>query len=522
MPKRLSFLDQRTASWVLVAATIVLIALYLRIHAALIPNPWPITVREAAFILQTEALLNPESAPMYSLESVPENTNLYGPLYPLSAAPLAALLPGEPYLAHRLTVAVFLVATCLLIGVTVSKVAGRTIGFAGAGLFYAATVATPSIAAGPDTLATLLYVAAICVFARSGPTRGGIASVVILGLLALLAKPYTVWVIPCMIVYIAWRRSLLTGAYCFLGTAMATTAAMALVSWRWPEYFFSVLFIHSAAATRELSFLTTQLAEFSWLNFAPLLLLLVLAPYKKLFAQTKQWSWKADAFKLSDHYLTWCVFMAIAAAMPLFLSLGWHGGAYIIYFNHLWLAPLLIASLSLLTGGLSPRKHAAARFLLTANAAVLILLLPPAPAAPETINLSNAGTILADPVFEPIRRLYPGSAIVDNGQAEYWVRNAKTHGGDLRKRQVHEWEAHLTRELNDRTYDTLLLGIPYLYSRDALLTTESMSPALVNNYEFRGKRKLPVYFLPFRNRKLYGKLPISILLFTKKEDAPLP
>ncbi len=514
-------INQRTVSILMACATIALIGMYLRIHASLLATPWPITVREAAFILQTEALLDPSAPPMYSPESTPDNVNLYGPLYPLAAAPLAALFPNQPYLAHRLTVALFLLGTCLLLGWALAKHSRNIVGFAAAGIFYAATVATPSVAAGPDTLATFLYVAAIVIFTETGPTIKGISAAICVGLLALLAKPYAVWIIPCVIAYITWAHSIRRGIYCALGTIIVSAMGAWLVATWWPEYFFSVFLIHSASASRYPEVLTSQLLEFSWLNFAPIALLLLLLPYRQFLRQALRWRWHSGKLTIPplDHRPTWCVFMALAALLPLLLSLGWHGGAHIIYFNHLLLAPLLIAALTLEAQVSDLGRSLGAKLLVVANIALLITFIPPPPPLPKAVNLSNAGKVLVDPVLEPVRRLYPGADVVDNAQTEYWIRHAKEYGNKDRQARARQWETNLTNQLNNRVYDTLLLANPYAHSRPALLTTEGMSDALIMNYDIRGKKTVPAYFLPFRNREAYGIVPLTLFVFSKKSDA---
>ena len=62
---------------------LLILVCYARVHLATISEPWPLTVRESANIINALAHAQPDAASAYSWESIPEYANLYGPLYPL-------------------------------------------------------------------------------------------------------------------------------------------------------------------------------------------------------------------------------------------------------------------------------------------------------------------------------------------------------------------------------------------------------------------------------------------------------
>ena len=512
-------LGGRGGAWLLVAALMLAAALHFRVHMGVLGLAWPVTVREPAFILQTEAILDPRTPAMYSPESLPEQTNLYGPLYPLAAAPFAALLPNEPYLAHRLTVTFSLLGSCALLGWAASRRGGRLSGASVALLFYCATVSSPSLAAGPDTLATFFYIGAIVLVQELGLRRRTIVGVTALALLALMTKPYSVWVLPCFLVYVAWRHSLRRAL------EMAGIASLMLIvwllgaHWLWPEYFSSVFLVHAQAATRHFFHLKQQVIQFSWHYFAPLLLIFLFAPYRAILAESVQWRWNAQTFpedKRERHHHIWPLFMSAGAAAPLLVSMGWHAGAHMIYFNHLLLPPLLIAATNLAAPGATGSRSIVANLSLGANALLLAFITPAMPSPPTAIDLTAAGRTLVDPLLEPLRRTNAEVERVDNAQAEYWVSSSIKGDSTARRSRALAWEQDLTRKIESRYYKTLILATRSIYVRDTLQGAYHNSRALEENYSLVGSFDVNVYCVYFRYRNVFGKVPVPVYVYTRR------
>lgn len=511
----------KAAGLILGACLLITVALHLRVHVGVLGTPWPATLREAAFVLQTEALLDPGAPALYSPESLPEQTNLYGPLYPLAAAPFAALLPDEPYLAHRLAVSVFLLAACALLGWSAARRGGRLAGGVVAGLFYCAMVASPSLAAGPDTLATMLYIAVIVVVAELGCSRLAVLTGTLLALLALMAKPYAVWVLPCFLVYVAWRHSPRRGLEAALFATLAVGVWMAAAHRAWPEYFSSVFLIHAQSATRHFAVLRSQVLEFSSLHFAPLLLVLLFAPYRTICAKV----WKRPRAKPADGTQPnadacsiWPLFMSAGAAALLLGSMGWHSGAHLIYFNHLLLPPLLLAAVDLAAPSGQTRRGAIANVLLLSNVIVVLLLVPAAPAPPKDIDLTGHLPALVDPLLEPLRRSQADVELVDNAQAEYWVASALLGKNQARRDRALSWERSLTGKIERGHYHTIMLApVGARHIRRPIEGLDGLSPALDLHYQQVGYLDVPIYYAYFRNRELFGRAPMRVRIFIRRD-----
>lgn len=502
---------------------IALLFSYARIHGATLSELWPLNLREPANIINTEALLDPTAPPMYYWDSLPEQTNLYGPLYPLAAAPLTYLLCDTPYLAHRLTNALLLILSCGIIGFLISAKAGRPMGAVGAILFYVATVASPSIAAGPDLLAVFFYIIAIGAIHHFGFNWKSIFFCTVFAFCGLLTKPYTILVIPGMLTYgylfISPKRALLAA------TAIATACVLGyfILSNVLPAYSHCVFGIHGHYATRHLETLLGQTWEFTYLHFAVLALFALSFPYRSLF--------KSNTLSLARFYgdqpllvrpIGFDRFMTVAAGAALLLFLGWHGGAYLIYFNHLLLPPLLLAGLS--NSGLLTKRPYLSQALLGANALLILYLMPPMPKGetyPDFITpLANeTEPLLITPALEPLRRILPTARLTDNSQAEYLV-NFDLQNESPSHAKTSAWLEKESAKIEAKTYKYLLLS--NMYDHPHLFVQGKPMTPLTSNYEVVGFFNIHVYHAPFRERNRFGKQPIPIFIFKRIEASTTP
>lgn len=507
--------------WLAALALLVLLP-YAWIHARVIADPLPVAVREAAFILQTEALLDPAAPPMYAWAGQPENANLYGPLYPLLVAPAVRLAPAHPYGAHRVMVGIFLLTGAVLLGVAVARGGGSAQGVVAGVWYYVAQVATPSIAAGPDLLATLFYVGALVVVGRWGWGWRPVVASLALGLAGLLTKPYTVLVVPGLLTYlflfVSPRRGLLAG----LGTALVVAVGGWALASIWPAYFFSVFDLHATFASRVLSELRHQVQEFSMLNFALLGLLVPLlgaAGRRNAWTVLPPWTrrWNAPLVVAPPRWPAW---MVLLAAVALLGSLGWHGGAFLIYFNHLLLPPLL-----LLTLGGAPMLSAPTRWpwrplLLVANLAWLGWLRPAVPEIQPLPLFRATDRVLVDPVLEPVARQQAGIDVVEGGQTEYLVIHALTQADGPALAAANRWEQQLAARLHGGAYDYLVLG--NYYNRRMLMMKGEPTEFLLQHYELVGYQSVRPYFLSFRQRDRYGRNEARLAIWRHRPAAGGP
>lgn len=521
-PRRNAFNSRSNAVvWV---AFLLLLILYVRLHAAILGEFLPVTLREAAFIVQTNALRDASQPPMYSWASIPEQANLYGPLYPTVALPLVALLPDSPYLAHRVTTGFFLIAASFLLGWSISRRAGALNGWIGAVLFYAANVASPSLAAGPDTLATALYVLAILVVLHRGCTPAAISVSFVLGLLALLTKPYAVLAIPGLLVYLFLFKS--PKAALASGVCLGVTCLVGYLTLQrlFPAYAVSVFGVHAAFATRSLARLTAQVVEFSYLHYFLLLLFFASFPWRQLWGSCKAVFGRRDWRQpLLTYDLGWDRFMALVAGLAILGSLGWHGGAHLIYFNHLLLPPLLLASLSGCELGWRGRPPAVWTAIALSNALLLGILLPADPKhepVPQAVlqALQTAPRSLIDPLLEPYSRLYNTVTLVDNGEAEYLVQYADWQPQGPLADRIRQWECRQRDMFTTTNCKYILLcSVTHAYLHD----NQAFATALNTHYRTLGSFRLYPYYAYFRNRAAFGNnAGVEIVVLERQEARP--
>ncbi len=500
---------------------LVLFLIYAHLHFAAIVEHLPLNYREPAYILNTQAFLEKDKPPPYSWASLPEQTNLYGPLYVYASAPLALLLEQTPYVAHRLTSGIFLVLSCGMIGILIATKNGKLYGFVGATLFYLANVASPSIAAGPDTLAVFFYVSAIYFLHSFGFEKRAIALSAIFGIAGFLTKPYVVLIIPGMLIYgylfVSPRKALLAAsaiASSFLGTFIALWYFM-------PAYFTSVILVHFHYRLRDFNTLLEQSFEFAFLNFAVVALFLWHFPWRKLrqigpVSMTRLFG-NQPLFRSPIGLDN---FMAIIAAGILLLSMGWHSGNYMVYYNHLLLPPLLIAAFS--GAGLPDSRRVLVKSLLLANALLLILLKPSLPGGegyPDWFDavIKEEEPILVDPVLEPLSRLSGTVHLVDNGQAEYLVNYYHLSKKAPSQIKPDEWLAEETIKIRSGTYRYLIL-MPF-HNRAHLIFAGDLREPLAAGYDLVGELKINIYHSDFRNRSRFGLNDDQMLVFKRKEIA---
>ncbi|MGB0370684.1 MAG: hypothetical protein ACPGN3_04985 [Opitutales bacterium] len=501
--------------WLVVSVLLLLFSLYSRLHFGVVDEFWPLTPRESSFILIVEGLLEPEAPAMYSTDSLPQFTNLYGPIYPLVVSLSGSLHQNDPYLTQRILVGIFILIGSVLIGFIVAFRAGVMCGLWGAILYYVGMVGSPSIAAGPDSLAVLLYIAGIAFALRSSFSIGEIMVVVLLGFLGLLTKPYVVLIIPSVLTYVylfvSPRRALLAALF----TLGITVLGGLFINDLWPAYFHSVFAIHAGYTTRVLGELVRQCLAFGSLFFFPILIFFLNFPYKcfKKFRLSPLRLYFGDA-SVFQKAIGFDRFMTIVAAAALLSSLGWHGGAFLIYFLHLLLPPLLISVFS--SGALLFAGWKC--LLLITNALVLLAQIPRNPKTsefPKFLAMTLESKVLLDPVLEPLSRVAKDAELVDNGQAEYLINFNLERTGPYSE-LIERYEKIQRMALSDKHYDFIFLSP--VHNRRNFIEYTKVMPTLSESYKLVGSIDIPVYFLYFRHRDQFGRGQNKILVFAPRKN----
>lgn len=492
---------------------------YSVLHWTLITDPMPLAMREAAPIVigadYADRLKEGDLLP-YGLEEYPGSVSVYGPTYTMLTGALQAAFGSNPYVLHRISVALTLLFASLLIGALIWKRSGFHFGLLVAVWFYLIQIASLTVTAGPSALAVLFYVLGIAAILQFGPGRLGLFLAIAAGFLGLLTKPYASLVIPAALIYVylfhSPRRALIAAGM----TAVATVLLLILATALMPTYFHSVFQIHSAYATRIFDNLLSQSLVFSKLNFGLIVGFFAALPLSGYAIRKWEISSLWGTAPLVQPDIRFDRLLVLVASAVLFISLGWHGGAYLIYFNHLLLPPLLLAACGYLVKG--TRVSFFVQVLLIVNIVLLIVWRPPLRADTKT-NLSVMSQLmgksaLVDPVFAPYAQLFTKVELIDNGQTEYLVYYDQHHESRFSGRSAN-WQKELTAQIESGKYEMLFLAPQF--SREALVDKGKLSESLKRHYELVRTIRMPIYFTHFRDWSLFGSGHAKVYLFQRRD-----
>lgn len=493
---------------------------YFVLHWTLIVDPMPLTMREAAPIVisgtYAEQLKDGLTLP-YAVEQYPASTSVYGPVYTILAGSLQAVFEVNPYFLQRGFVAFTMIASAILCGLLVSRQSDLCGGFLAAVWFYAIQVTYSMAAAGPSALAVLFYLLGIASILYFGPGWRGLVLAILAGFLGLLTKPYAALVIPAALIYVYLFHSPRRALIAACGTVVVSCLLAILISVSMPTYFHSVFQIHSAYATRYLDHLLSQTYLFTKLNFSLLAAFLVIFPFTKLkvTGPTIKRLWGTQPIIQPD--IGFDRLMVLVAVAALFLSLGWHAGTYMTYFNHLLLPALLIAAFR--CKGIRETPYFIVRLTLICNLALLIVWRPPLRAESnnhlEVMSLLVGQSALVDPVFQPYASLLKNVEVIDHGQTEYLVNYDLNHKGRFSDLSA-AWEKHLVSEIQSGEHSFILLA-PH-YNRRALIFGGASSGLLHRLYERTHVVRIPIYFLHFKDPSLFGQGHAEVFIFQKRDE----
>lgn len=324
---------------------------------------------------------------------------LYGFLYPLLGHAVHALFGGDVLLELRLLTYAFTLSTAALAARLVYEESRRTwaVALAFVLLLSVGWQNVPGVAS-PASLGTFLLLLALRL-SRRGPVAPAVLTV-----LLFYVKPYFVALYLPLQVYFALRgrREGITYFAAFALTGVLSVVAVRAV---WPYYYIYNMVHHATAASASMPHLLRQLA-WSALYFLPLLW---------LFGRTlKQHIREAYALAAVCLFVVW-------------LRLGMHTGAFMTYVFHLWLPPLVVASLARV-GEVRRQNFFAAGVLLLAVVAAHKHLLPDPPGAEERAAWETVArqmercepgrTVCLSPMMASVASAC-GQRVADNGQAQY-------------------------------------------------------------------------------------------------------
>ncbi len=353
----------------------------------------------------------------------------YGPGYPTLVQPL--LRAGvELYFAHRLVNLVAILATsAVIVRLLLANGTSRRVACGAATIFYALNAGSYSIQARPDFL-VLLEITGLLALGEAvirGCVRLGWRFGLIFGLVALggfFTKAYALFAWGAVLAYLAvgvnWR-----GAFVAVGVSGALlVGGITLFATQNPLYVLEVFRGQIVQASPSFAWLRQQAADFALLA-GGLLAAILLPAAINLGRRLREKTPAANASAAAPHAVgNYWAGQALLATAGLLIGPGWHTGAYLTYFLHLLLVPLVM-----LAGVRAAKASAPAQtwfdLALIANLAVLITVAPGWPRDDPTWGelrediLHEPGRVAVDYLMEPIAREKPGIAVVSTGQTGY-------------------------------------------------------------------------------------------------------
>lgn len=349
----------------------------------------------------------------------------YGPGYPTFMRPFLAL-GGDVYLTHRIANLGTLIAIVALLARLLRSVGCPRVSVAALlAIFYALNAGSYSIQARPDFLVLLEIVGLLAL--GEAVARGRVAQTLLidvaLGLLALLGfftKAYSLaaWgaTIGYFLFFRDWRKALRAA---FVG-GVILAAGIAVFATLNPLYKLQVYHGQIAQANPSASWLGYQTGHF--LLLAGGVLLVGLTGLR--FVRRPEAPIEPARPACSAGYWRWHAAMAV---LVLVAGPGWHTGAYLTYFFHLLLVPMLMLAghaIHSARGALVPLQT----FALVANLMVLAVLAPAWPHADDGWKevrvdvLAEPGRVAVDYLLEPLVRERPSLHLISTGASGYTVK----------------------------------------------------------------------------------------------------
>lgn len=499
----------RFSPLIFIALLATAVSFYGVIHWRVIWMQEPVALREPAVIIGMRGYLNPDAPRLYTLESLPEYTNLYGMGYIWAAAPFAKWLPFSEYSNLRLANAFFLAVLLITIVSSLQKADWFLRAFIVVAV-YCIFVRSPSMAASPDVLGCLLYTLSWVVAVRGRFGAWPLVCSVVISAGAFLTKPYCVLGVGGIATYLFLFRSKKIGLAYTGGAGLFFVLSLLVVKHYYPYYFEAVVGVHAAATSRRLVHGLKQWGEFAaLLPVCCILAAIVTAKFIKKQATSVKILIATEGPLINlDRPPTGYGWGAAVAAAALAVSLSWHGGAYLIYFSHL-LLPLLVLSVSE-----SDLRARIPLWVYCLNIASLLVLAPSLPlkgASHDWLVLQSAVRELAnpylDPYFESLRR--PGRPISDNGQSEYLLI-AGSLGSEARLREMsRRFAKRYVQDFEEQKYDALIL------IRKAYFHVVA-NDQIEQNYQLVADYKVRPYYQSFLHPIRFGVDDAQVVVYLPK------
>ena len=361
-----------------------------RTHYKFISHPYQIEYREGGALNATQLFL--ENRNPFSITEQPQNTYVYGFLYPLAVKPFAKAF-GNTLFVHRSFVYFFICATCMLVFyVLIRKKVNFVFSFAAMIILHQSIInAANTPLARPDGLGIFLFTLAIIIPWRWKFSNSSLAASIIISILGYLAKPYYFLAVPIIALYlflfISRRKSVIYSVM----SAIIFIAVITVTTLIFPMYINNTLIAHINDSAYIYNNVKDQIAEYTEINVYVLLILLLSVInisrnfLKKHYSETvahiaevikskyktnSGWKFLKDEPKIVCGYDLLFAFSLLFVLILFIIKLGGHPGNYhAAYLFHLASPFLILVTFQLLnkTAGKLFNSLAALIIIITMN-----------------------------------------------------------------------------------------------------------------------------------------------------------
>ncbi len=340
---------------IIVIYVIILGSLSIAQHYRLITSPGQLEYRESSIISTTDLLLKGENP--YALKNLPQHTNVYGIVYNLVTLPFTKIF-GATFLTHRIITAIFIFGSAIVIYQFIRWSGNsRSISIVGALIFYILIIRSYTTIARPDSLGLFLFLVGILIPWRLNYTNSSLAISIVIGLLAFLTKPYFLFGIPCIALYLFLSKSKIKGVIYFIISILCAAVPIFIIHHYLPYYWHCTYLIHVTMIAVKFDYMLLQSAVFMKFHIGLLLLIATEGIFYFRNKQNRNWRFTQHLGELNllnpnkpllSNEFGLITGGLISAGLVLILKLGWNTGAYMIYYYHLATPLLIIYSLKFL------------------------------------------------------------------------------------------------------------------------------------------------------------------------------
>jgi len=455
-------------------------------HYHLVIFPYPNTLREGAMMTSTQALvqgLNP-----YDMSLQPRWMNQYGIIYPLLVWPWAKLW-GTTILIHRLVIAFFLLASCLLMFFVLKRTKVPVLLNIWAVLmlyssFLYPGTSTPTIDPGIVGIFFFLLTLFIPWFCKYSYPSLMIS--VICGLLAFYTKTYTFLGVLFMLSYLFLFISKIKSIFYGFSLFVLSTISIVLVNSVLPAYFDNCFFSHinMEHSWASMERLHVQMVMYKDLH-EPIFILLGLFILGFGFKYLRNNSWDIIKKTIASVFLSFRInkikeplitiklplpiYIALCSSFVLYMSLGRHSGAMLWYFFQL-LSPFLLAGAVWIFSRYAYWPFLCVPFLvwnlyiMTADQDYRLFDKNMTGWSQISMLISQHHIILNSPLIAPIL-IEQKKDVFDDGQAEYFLTGGDRTGwmkGLFKKdervsMQLTLFFYNIRRMIENKEYDLIIL-----------------------------------------------------------------